>query len=155
MAMYTSVFTAVAVTVQQDFFEINSVSNKTLIVHSIRLSNSTDVGDAAAEGLQVDLVSGNATSGSGGSTHTPSPLNTGGAASSYTVEINNTTKASTGTAVTHYSWNWIIQAPFIEQFTPAEQVVLAPGGRLCLRLGTTPADSITLSGTMVIEELGT
>lgn len=155
MAMYTSVFTAVAVTAQQDFFEINSVSNKTLIVHSIRLSQSTDVGDAQAEGLAITLVSGNATSGSGGSTHTPSPLQTGGGAASYTVEINNTTKASTGTPIEHYSWNWIIQAPFIEQFTPSEMVYLAPGGRLCLRLGTTPADSITMSGTMVIEELGT
>lgn len=155
MALYTSVFTAVAVTAQQDFFEINSVNNKTLCVHSIRLSQSTDVGDAAAEGLRITLVSGNATSGSGGSTHTPAPLQTGGGAASYTVEINNTTVASTGTPIEHYSWNWIIQAPFIEQFTPSEMVYLAPGGRLCLRLGTTPADSITMSGTMVIEEFGT
>lgn len=155
MALFTSSFTAVAVTAAQDFFEINSVSNKTLCVHSIRLSQSTDVGDAQAEGLQINLVSGNATSGSGGSTHTPAPLQTGGGASSYTVEINNTTVASTGTPITHYAWNWIIQAPFVEQFTPSEMVYLAPGGRLCLRLVTVPADSITMSGVMVIEEFGT
>jgi hypothetical protein len=155
VALYTSSFSAVACTAAQDFFEINSVSNKTLAVHSIRLSQSTDVGDAAAEGWQVTLISGHATSGSGGSTHTPAPLQTGGGASSYTAEINNTTIASTGTPITHYSWNWIIQAPFIEQFTPSEMVYLAPGGRLCLRLHTTPADSVTVSGTMVVEEFGT
>lgn len=155
MAMYTTSFSGVAVTAQQDFFEINSVSNKTLCVHSIRLSQSTDVGDAASEALSVNLISGHATSGSGGSTHTPAPTNTGGSASSFTVEINNTTIASTGTAVTHYAWNWLIQTPFVEQFTPSEMIYLAPGGRLVLRLLTTPADSITCSGTMCIEEFGT
>lgn len=155
MALYTTLFSAVAVTAQQDFFELNSVSNKTLCVHSIRLSQVSDVGDAASEGLAVTLVSGHATSGSGGSTHTPAPLQTGGGASSFTVEINNTTIASTGTPITHYAWNWVIQAPFIEQFTPSEMVYLAPGGRLCLRLSTTPADSLTMSGVMVVEEFGT
>lgn len=152
--LYTVSFAAVAVTAQQDFFEINGSSTKLLCVHSIRLTQSTDVGDAQAEGLALTLLRGHSTSGSGGSAPTPTPMEPNQGASSFTAEVNNTTIASTGTAVTYYAWNWIIQAPFIEQFTPEERPWLEPSGRLVLRLSTTPADSITMSGTMVVEEIG-
>ena len=151
---YTVVFNAVAVTAQQDFFEIVAASGKPCRVLGLMLSQSTEVGDSAEEGLNITIKSGQTTSGSGGSSYTPVPLNTTDAAAGFTAEINNTTKASTGTIVTHVADNWNVRLPYVLIFTPEMQVEVIGGRRLTVELGTTPADSITISGTLFVEELG-
>src|SRR3972149_8089543 len=109
--IYTVQFGGVAVTAQQDLFEINVASTKVALVHEIHLSQSTEVGDAAEEGLSLLMKSGATTSGSGGSAPTAIPLDLGEAAHAGAVEVNNTTKATAGTIVTHTAWNWNVRVP--------------------------------------------
>ncbi len=151
---YTVQFNGVAVTAQQDFFELVAPADAVVVVHDIHLSQSTEVGDAQEEGLSILWKSGQTTSGSGGSAPTAAPVELGDAAFGGTTEVNNTTKASTGTIVTHHAWNWNVRMPFDVIFTPETRPVLSPSRRATLELGTTPADSITVSGYITFEEIG-
>lgn len=152
--IYTISFAGVAVTAQQDLFELVAAAGKPFRILSLSLSQSSEVGDAAEEGLAILIKSGQTTSGSGGSAPTPVPLNVTDAAAGLTAETNNTTKASAGTIVTHYPENWNIRQPFFLVFPDRMQPEIAGGRRCTVELGTTPADSITMSGSMCVEEFG-
>lgn len=152
--VYTISFTAVAVTAQQDLFELVAAAGKPFRILGWGLSQSTEVGDAAEEGLAIILKSGQTTSGSGGSTPTPVPLNVTDAAAGITAETNNTTKASAGTIVTHYADNWNVRQPYTVILPDRMQPEIAGGRRATLELATTPADSITMSGWIAVEEMG-
>jgi hypothetical protein len=47
-----------------------------------------------------------------------------------------------------------IRVPFEKVFTPETRPVLSPSRRWTLELATTPADSITMSGYVIFEEIG-
>lgn len=151
--IYTVVFNNVAVTAIQDLFEINAASDAVVLLHDIHISQNSDVGDSAEEVLRIELTSGHTTSGSDGTTPTAIPRNIGQSAFGGTVEVNNTTQAASGTIVTHYVWNWNIRVGFDKIFTPETRPRLAPSGRMCLELPAAPADSLTMSGSITIEEL--
>jgi hypothetical protein len=152
--LYTVTFAGVAVTAQQDLFEIVAPADATVMIHDISLTQSTEVGDAAEESLNVLLKSGATVSGSGGSSPTAIPISLGDAAFGGACEANNTTKANTGTIVTHAAWDWNIRMPFKEVFTPETRPTISPSRRCTLELATTPADSVTMSGWITIEEVG-
>src|SRR4051812_35256794 len=128
--LYSVVFSAVAVTAQQDFFEIPAPTTKVLIIHSVELTQSSDVGDAAAEGLAILHKRGvGSTSGSGGTgTITPAKLETGSATSGVgaNAETNNTTKMTGGTITTLRASSWIIQQTYLWLPTPELRHILAP-----------------------------
>lgn len=149
--MYTAQFNGVAVTAQQDLFEVNVPATKSVVVHAIELSQTTEVGDAAEEGLLLLLKSGQTTSGSGGSTPTAVPTAIGETAFGGTVEVNNTTKASAGTIVTHAAYAWNVRTEFVRIYTPETRPLLPPSARFTVELATTPADSITMHGTIWFE----
>lgn len=152
--VYTVQFNGVAATAQQDLFELVAASGKPIVILGFSLSQSTEVGDTAEEALSILLKSGQSTSGSGGSTPTPVANDSTMAAAGFTAEANNTTKASTGTIVTHGAWNWNIRVPLDVLFTQEQQLVMAASRRCTLELATTPADSVTMSGTIWIQEIG-
>jgi hypothetical protein len=152
--IYTVQFNGVGVTVQQDLFEIVAPADAVVIFHELHLSQLTDVKDAEEEMLLLLLKSGQTTSGSGGTTPTPVPKELGDAAFGGTTEVNNTTKASVGTIVTHYPYHWNIRIPFEKIWTPETRPVLSPSRRGTVELGTTPADSITMAGSLTFEEIG-
>lgn len=152
--MYTVPFVGVAVTAQQDLFEIVAPATAVVVIHGFFISQSTEVGDAQEEGLSLLTKSGQTTTGSGGSSVTPATVMFGDVAAGAVCKANNTTKASAGTIVTHRAYNWNVRAPFDKVFTPEARPILAPSRRWTLELATTPADSITMSGYVTIEELG-
>lgn len=157
--LYTVTFTAVAITAQQDLFEITAASSRVLLIHGVELSQSTEVGDAAEEGLAIVMKRGTSltTSGSGGSSATPAPLEVNQGAAGSTAEVNNTTKLAVGTGAitTLIATNWNIRAtPMAWMFTPELRPVVSPSERFAVELATTPADSITTSGTLWFEEIG-
>lgn len=151
--MYTASFSGVAVTALQDLFEIVAPSTGVAIIHQVDISQGTDVGDAEEEMLLVHIRSGATTSGSGGSIPSAVPILLGDAAADSTVEANNTTKASGGTIVTHWSFYWNIRVALQMIFTPETRPVVTAGARLTVELDSAPADSITMSGTLVWEEI--
>lgn len=152
--VYTIQFNGVAVSAQQDFFEVVAASTKAVQLLEVHLSQTTELGDAQEEALLVLVKSGQTVSGSGGSSPTAVPLELGDAAFAGSCEVNNTTKANTGTIVTHFAWAWNIRVPLDIIFTPECVKTLAPSARMTVELGTTPADSITMSGYIVVRELG-
>ncbi len=154
--MYAVTFEGVAVTVAQDLFEIIPASNKPVLFHGLYLSQSSDTGDAAEEFLRVTIRRGHTTSGSGGTTPTPVPLpSSAGAAAGFTAEVNNTTVASAGTAVVLHSETFNIRAGLAYIPTPeARPGASAANTNIVVRLEAAPADSLTMNGTLIVEELG-
>ena len=151
--LYTAQFSAVAVSAAQDLFEIVAPSDAIVKIHNIRLGQTSDVGDAAEEILLIKLNSGATTSGSGGGSYTPVPIELGDAAFGGTCEINNTTQAANGTIVTHHAWPWNVRGPFEIIFEPETRPVLSPSRRCVLTIPA-PADALTMMGTITFEEIG-
>jgi hypothetical protein len=153
--MYTGQFNAVAVTAQQDLFEITAPSNAVAIIHHIELSQNTEFGDAQEEELLILLRRGvSTTTGSGGSTVTLAKLETGYASPGITAKANNTTKMSSGTITTIMPGAWNVRAERLWLPTPEIRIVLSPSERLTVELATTPADSITMNGVFTAEQIG-
>lgn len=156
--IYSAIFNAVAVTAQQDFFEIAGPADAVTVVHAIELEQSTEVGDAQEEGLSILMKRGvgTVTSGSGGTTPTPQPREDGDPNYGGTTEVNNTTKmvVGSGSIDTLAAWVWNVRLPFLKLFTPEMRPVISPSNRLTIELATTPADSITINGTIWFEEVG-
>ena len=149
--MYAAVFESVAVTAAQDLFEINAPSNAVVRIHKIRISQSSDAGDAESEQLNV-LIHRGSTSGSGGSTITPTPLSVGDAAFGGTVKANNTSQSTEGAFVDAPCFNVMAGLEIIN--TPETYIDISPSGRLIIELQSAPGDSLTMSGVVVFEEIG-
>lgn len=155
---FTAAFKAVATTAQVDFFEILAPSDAVVKILEWELSQNTEVGDAQEEqlALTTNRGIGAVTSGSGGSTATAQPIEDGDAAFGGTVEINNTTKMAAGSGTLEelepYSWN--VRQPLRQVYVPSTEPVISPGNRWTLELETTPADSITINGRVILEEIG-
>jgi len=155
MAIYTATFSAVAVTAAQDVFEIVAPATSRVRLREVRLGQYTDFGDAAAEILSVQIIRGYTTSGSGGSAVTPSNIEglTASKSAESTVEANNTTVAQAGTGSVVISDVWNIAAGWWYYPPEEETPIIDVSQRLVVRI-TAPADSITVNGTMVFEEIG-
>ncbi len=155
--IYRVPFSATSVSAAVDVFEILAATGKPFVLHRINIAQSSDYGDAAAEGLSVLVkrATGSYTSGSGGSTVTPTK-STNDPSAGPTPEICNTTQAAAGSGAlttihadafnVQGGWEFL---PTVEErasltFLAAEAVVVSI---------TAPADAITLSGTLVFEEL--
>lgn len=149
--MYTVTFEKVAVTAIQDLFEIVAPSDAVVVLHNAQVSQDSDEGDTEAEQLNI-LIHRGSTSGSGGSTVTPAPLEVGDAAFGGTCEANNTTQGTEGTQVWSESFNIQVGWHFIP--TPETRPVISPSGRLIIELQDAPADSLTMSGSVTFEEIG-
>lgn len=152
--MYSVVFENVSVTAAQDFFELTPADDKPILIHGIYLANISEVGDAAEEMLRVAILRGHTTGGSGGSAPTPAPLgSSAGAAAGAAAEVNNTTIASAGTAVTLHAESFNVRAGW--QFIPTPEA--RPGASqanttIVVRLMAAPADAVSMSGTLIFEE---
>lgn len=153
MRMYSVEFENIAVTAQVDFFELAPASNKPVRVHGLMLSQFSDLGDAAEEILRYRIIRGHTTSGSGGSAPTPRPMTPNATAAGFTAETNNTTIASAGTAVNLLSDSFNIRTGLQLWFPPLCQPTCANGTLLVVRLMAAPADSLSMSGTLFVEEL--
>jgi hypothetical protein len=164
MAIYTGTFSGVAVTLAQDVFEITAPATASVLIHDVKLGQYTDFGDAAAEILSVTVVRGYTVAGTGGSTVTPRALKSFSPAVSSTVLANNTTVANTGTASVlvadafNIAAGWSLRDAVSlpnsssEVGMASQGIWLDAGERLVVRI-TAPADSLTMNGTLVFEEL--
>ena len=155
--MYQVPIPFVAQTAQIDFFELTAAAEKPCVIHEIYLANSTEVADAQEEQLTLKLkrANGTVTSGSGGTAPTPVPQDPRDTASGLTAEVNNTTKlvVGTGTITDERLYSWNVRMPFQLIFTPETRPMIVGGEKKVLELTTTPADSITMGGYVLVEEL--
>lgn len=153
--IYTVPMAAVAVTAVQDLFEIVGHAARPFVILGFRLNQKSEVADAQEEMLHIALKSGQTVSGSGGSSATPTARDTANTvAAGFTAEINNTTKANTGTIVTHDQWQWNVRQP-LEILIPEEyRILMVAGRRATIELVDAPADSITIFGEAIVQEIG-
>lgn len=140
-----------------DLIEILPADDKPIKLRGFCLSQISEVGDTAEEGLRISVLrmAATVTSGSGGSSVTPAAMDSANTASGATVEMNNTTVATTSGATTticEFGWN-IRNSPFDFWFPDAEFAPKAKQGEgLFIRLQTTLADDMSGQFTVWIEE---
>lgn len=152
--MYTVSFTAVASPAAiWDLFELTPADDRPLLIHAIFLGQSTEFADAQEEQLAMRLIRGHTVSGSGGTATTPRPSFPNAAAASFTAETNNTTIANTGTTVDLHADTWQIRGPYPLIFTPEMRPMVNQGNTTLVLRASAPGDTITVSGTMYVEEL--
>lgn len=152
--VYTITFSNVAVTAIQDLFEITAAAGKPLKVLACYIGQTSDVGDAQEEVVPVQFIRGYTVSGSTGSSFTPTPLNPTDTAAGFAAETNNTTIANTGTVAIVHSEGWNIRGPYALVLPPEMQIEVAGSQRLVIRLPVAPADSLTMYGTLYVQEQG-
>jgi hypothetical protein len=149
MRMFTAQFTEVAVSAQQDLFQIEAKVVPAILC-AVFLSQSSDVGDAAAEGLSIlirrvtDVVTNDIAE---------AKLDPGSAAANANLAVNETTELVTG-AETIHSEDWNIALPFVWLVPPEMRIPIEIDNTLVVNLNTTPADALTMSGTMYFAEIG-
>src|SRR5262252_6621779 len=108
--------TAIAVATT-DLVAVLAATQIPIGIRAIRWWQTSDFGDAQDEIIQLRLVRGNTTAGSGGSTFTPLAKNKKQAAASFTARIGDTTAASAGTAENTYNTGVNVRSPFEMIFT--------------------------------------
>lgn len=147
--MYSASFTEVAVTAQQDLFQIEALVVPA-IIHAVYLSQSSDFGAQNQEGLSIlirrvtDAVTDDIVE---------AQLDLGDTAANADIAINETTELVTG-AVTVHSEAWNIVQSYIYLPPPELRIVIQIGDVVTVNLNTTPADELTMSGTLYFEEMG-
>ena len=160
MSIFTATFTAVAVTAAQEVFCITAPATCRIRIRDIKVGQYSDFGDAQAEILSILLIRDYTTTSSGGSAVTANNLQPWGAAASAVVRANDTGLAANGTPLTLVSdvfnvaagWSLRDAIGLAEYNVPSEGIWIAAGGRLVVRI-TAPADSLTMNGTLVFEEV--
>lgn len=143
-----------------DLWTVTPADDKPIKIVGVRLGQTSELGDAAEEGLDLTIVhlAATVTAGTGGSAVTP--VNRDPAisdlAAGFTARINDTgvaTSSGTTTVMEAFSWN-LRNTPF-ELWYP--DFDLAPTARqasaLCVRMNSTLADDISFSGTLFVLEL--
>lgn len=134
-----------AFTVQVDICEIVMASTQCGWVIGYDIGQSTELGDAQEEQLQLTWITGHTTSGNG-SSNTPAP---NGHAITFpgTVEHMATTIASAGTATTRRGPVWNVRAGDRMMWDPSKILWLPQSTRAVLRCPA-PVDSVTVAATI-------
>jgi hypothetical protein len=152
--VYSVQFENVEITAAQDFFEVSPADDKPVKLLGLFLSQSTEVGDSAEEMLRIQVIRGHSTSGSGGSAGTAVPVDPNSAAAGFASEVNNTTIASAGTGVVLHSEAFNIRSGLAMWWTPETcPVANQANTTIVVRLMANPADSVTMGGTLYVEEI--
>ena len=152
--VYSVQFDGVTVSAQQDFFEIVAAAGKNIKILAAFISQVSEAGDAQDEQLLVLLKSGSTTTGSGGTAPTKVRNNVSDAAAGFTAAANNTTKATSGTIVTHHAEAFNVRAGLIYVPTEKMQIELTGLRRFTVELAETPDDDTIMAGTLYVEEFG-
>lgn len=141
-----------------DLISIQPADDKPVLLRYFLLSQVSEVGDTAEEGIQVSLhrMPATFTVGSGGSAITMAKGDRGGTACAATVRCNDTTVATTsGTdeVIGYIGWNE--RAVFDMLYAdPALCPSASQTDGLIIRADTTPADDLTINMYFILEEMG-
>jgi hypothetical protein len=155
---YTCIFAPTAATVAVDLFEVPPADDKPLTIVGCTIGQTTEIGDAQEEELEIKVMRGGTamTSGSGGTAAAAATsVDASGATSGFTFEAMNTTVATFTAGVTLLEDSMNVRTGW--QWWPPPEVwvsVSQANGGLVVRMNSTPADSITFTGTLYVLEEG-
>lgn len=154
--IFTAAFSAAAMSSAgpSDLFHITASGNSRVAIKEIRLGQYSEAGDAQAELLPLLLMVGT-TSAAVGSTITPRNIlrHTGAPSAGTAVSAPSTTLSSTASATLMIADSMNVEAGYWLCPAARDRIVLNPGQRAVLRMGT-PNDPFTLNGTVTFQELG-
>jgi len=146
--------TITAAGTDSDLIELTAADDRPIEVIGLGIYVTSEIAEAQEEWLRMKWVRGHATSGSTPeATPTPRPTNHATPAAAFTCEIDNTTIASTGTAVDIHNFGVNVRAAY-EVFYP-EQVEITTdqaAGLLVCRMMSTLVDDVTMSITCWVIE---
>ena len=140
-----------------DLFELTPTDDKPIRLRGLILGQTSEVADAAEEGLRISIIHLGSTVTSGnGTAVTPSPVDLADSAAGFAAEANGSTVATTsGTRTTMYEFAWNIRISPMEMWWPDPD--LAPlcrqASALVVRCQTTAADDISIAITAIVEEI--
>ena len=140
--VYTARFLGVNFSANADLFEIVAPTNAIVELIKIIITQGSDVD---SEQLTFSISRTDA-AGSGGTAIIPTPTEVGFGAYTGTVHRGRT-PAGTKTALWAEAQN--ILNGWVWPPTPLENIVISPSGILCITLESTPADVLSMHGTIV------
>lgn len=140
-----------------DLWEFIPTDDKPIHLIGFTLGQTSEVGDAVEEGIDITIIYLGATvTGGNGTTVVPVAIDLGGnVAAGFAAEINATTVATTnGTATIMDAMAWNNRnTPYERWFSDPEWAPLCrQGSALVIRMNTTLADDMTFVGCAYIEE---
>lgn len=154
--VFTGSFAGTSLTTfgNNDAFVLTAGSSTRVAIREVRLSQTSDFGDAEAEQISVYFGVGSTSTG-GGSSITPQNLQRHSGAPSPASSLTgpSTTLASTTSVAVVWTGDLNVAAGLLYRASRDEQFVIEPSDRFTIRLGT-PNDALTAHGTIVFEELG-
>ena len=150
--LYRAQFSLISISAIQDIWELNCPSDAVVEVLSMQIGQVSDLVDANAENLAIQISKAPTASGSGGAPVTPVAGMSGGAAFGGTVERNNTTQA-TGT-VQGETLIWNIALEYLYAPIPEERVWLSPSERLVFELPVAPGSALVCYSTLRFRAYG-
>lgn len=153
--VYTAPFSAQSLSTNaQDLWCLTAGSSSRVVVREIRLGQYTEFGDAQAELLSLQLMTGSTAPSSGAAivpinvrTHAGAPIATS------SVVGPSTTLASTASATLRFADVWNVAAGLLYAPLPEDRIVVEPSQALVLRMSA-PNDAMTVNGTLVFQEVG-
>lgn len=139
-----------------DLFELLPADDHPIRLVGLLLSQISEVGDAAEEGLQISIIRLPATvTSSNGSAATPKPTGGHAVAAGFSAKVNGATIATTsGTADIVEESGWNIRVSPVERWWIEDKFShwARQGEALVIRSQTTALDNITIAITAYIEE---
>lgn len=150
--IYSAPMNAEAVTAATDLFEVTVAADRPVKIHALRLCQTTDLSDAQEEVVRIGLFRG-VTAGSTGTALTEVAYDQqDNPAVTAAVVANRGTASTGGTLIDVIGWN--LRIPLVEIWTPETRPRIDAGeDPFSFRLLAAPADSITVSGVLIFEEL--
>ena len=155
MTVYAVPIASTASAAAIDWVEVRPAAGRTVRLVELRVSQSTEVGDAQEEMIRWFIKRGSSgiTSGSGGSTPTPTPMATGYTAA-FAVETVNTTQAVVGggTLITVAMDPFNVRTGLLYVPLPEARFQVTNQEYLIAGMAAAPGDSITWEGVAFFEE---
>lgn len=157
--IYTVVLaaTVTAAGTDTDWLLVLPADDKPVKLRGMLISQTSEIGDSQEEGLRFSILRlpATVTNGSGGTTPTPSPMDSADVAAGFTAHVNDTTVATTsGTAVALAEFGWNERNSPYEMWFPDDRFApkVKQGEALAVRQQTTLADDMSACATFWLEE---
>jgi hypothetical protein len=151
MTLYVASCAPTAISVSTDC-EIVAPAAGLVKIWRLQLWQTSDLGDANEEVIDIRWIIGFTVSGSGGPTTNTEEIDSRNIAPTATVELLNTTLATTGTTRDAWRDGWNIRIPYNFVWLPEERPIISNSERGVFRLAA-PADAITAAAAITFEQL--
>jgi hypothetical protein len=151
--IYKTQFENITIAAVQDIFSMKAGAANGIEIHQIDLS-AGGVTSPAEIRLRLKRLPVTVTQGSGGSTPTVSPADSGDIkASTATVHANDTSQATTaGTAAVLCAWQWNVLLPWQYLPAPEDREITQAGEAIVLDIPGSPASTV-VSGSIAWREI--